>query len=369
MSLEAEIKEKSQDIATESLSMSVGELASLYKDGEIDIHPEFQRYFRWSQEQKSKLIESLLLGIPIPPIFVSQTEKGKWDVIDGLQRLSTIFQLMGILKKDEETLENPLTLTKTRYLTMLDGKKWEDVDETIALPDSAKLIIKRSRLDIKIVLNKSDATSKFELFQRLNTGGSLATDQEVRNCILIMVNRGFFAWLQQLCNDVNFKRCLPLSDKSLTEQFDLELVVRFLVLRHLPAERLVNIGDIGPFLTDEIINIAKDENFNRTHEEEIFRKVFAILAETLGEDSFKKYDSAKARTTGPVLISFFEVIALGIGYWFEQPDYEINGPAIIERHHQLQERLSVTATGSGVSASRRIPTTIGLGRELFIHEN
>jgi len=365
MSLEAEIKEKSQDIATESLSMSVGELASLYKDGEIDIHPEFQRYFRWSQEQKSKLIESLLLGIPIPPIFVSQTEKGKWDVIDGLQRLSTIFQLMGILKKDEETLEDPLTLTKTRYLEELDGKKWEDEDEANALPDSAKLIIKRSRLDIKIVLNKSDASSKFELFQRLNTGGSLATDQEVRNCILLMVNRDFFAWLQRLCNDENFKKCLPLSEKSITEQFDLELVVRFLVFRRLPADRLVNIGDIGPFLTDEILKLAKDENYDRTLEEEIFGRVFAVLAESLGEDSFKKFDSTKARTTGPVLISFFEVIALGIGYWFEQPDYEIDGLQIVEKQHQLQERLSVTASGSGVSASRRIPTTIGLGREMF----
>lgn len=365
MNLEEEIKEKSQNIATESLSMSVGELASLYKDAEIDIHPEFQRYFRWSIEQKSKLIESLLLGIPIPPIFVSQTEKGNWDVIDGLQRLSTIFQLLGVLKKNKDTLESPLTLTKTKYLTCLEGKRWEDDDDEKTLPDSAKLVIKRSRIDIKIVLNKSDATSKYELFQRLNTGGSLATDQEVRNCILIMANPEFFSWLQDLSTDTNFKKCLPISEKALAEQFDLELLVRFLVLRRLEEEYLVNIGDLGPFLTDKIISIAESNTFDRVKEETIFRSTFYKLAEALGEDSFKRFDSVRNRTSGPVLISFFEVIALGMGYCFEEPGYEINTDTIIEKHHSLQDRLSVTTTGSGVRASTRIPTTIKLGREMF----
>ena len=365
MNLEDEIKDKSQDIATESLSMSVGELSSLYKDGEIDIHPEFQRYFRWSPEQKSKLIESLLLGIPIPPIFVSQTEKGTWDVIDGLQRLSTIFQLLGILRKDEDQIVEPLVLTKTRYLTKLEGKKWEAEEDAIALPDSAKLIIKRSRIDIKIVLNRSDAASKYELFQRLNTGGSLATDQEVRNCILIMVNRDFFSWIQKLGKADNFKKCLPLSEKSLTEQFDLELVVRFLVFRRLALEDVINIGDIGPFLTDRIVTLAQSSEFDRDIEEEIFEKTFALLADSLGEDSFKKFDVQKGRTTGPVLISFFEVIAIGLSHWINRQGYTISTEDIIIKHHGMQERLSVTATGSGVSASRRIPTTIKLGRDMF----
>ena len=70
--------------------MSIGEMINLYKDDELEVHPEFQRFFRWDEEQKSKLIESLLLGIPIPPIFVAQKLNGRWDVIDGQQRLSTI---------------------------------------------------------------------------------------------------------------------------------------------------------------------------------------------------------------------------------------------------------------------------------------
>lgn len=104
MALQDEISQKSAEVKSESYSMSIGELSNLYKDKEMDIHPEFQRFYRWSDTQKTKLIESILLGIPIPPIFVAQRQDGIWDVVDGLQRLSTIFQFMGILidEKDEK---------------------------------------------------------------------------------------------------------------------------------------------------------------------------------------------------------------------------------------------------------------------------
>ncbi len=75
MSLQEEITTKTKEFRTESYSMSIGEIANLYKDGELIIDPEFQRYFRWSLQQKSKFIESLLLGIPTPPIFVYQRER------------------------------------------------------------------------------------------------------------------------------------------------------------------------------------------------------------------------------------------------------------------------------------------------------
>ena len=105
--------------------MSIGEWISLYQGDDLDIHPEFQRFYRWSDQQKSDLIESILLGIPLPPIFVSQRQNGVWDVIDGLQRLSTIFQFVGILKNAEEEQVEPLELLKTVYLPSLDGMVWE----------------------------------------------------------------------------------------------------------------------------------------------------------------------------------------------------------------------------------------------------
>lgn len=115
MSLQEEITARASKIYRESYQMSIGELINLYRDGEMDIHPEFQRVFRWSEYQKTKLIESIMLNIPIPSIFVSQNDDGVWDVIDGVQRLSTIFQFVGIFKDEEGKKLPPLTLQKTDY--------------------------------------------------------------------------------------------------------------------------------------------------------------------------------------------------------------------------------------------------------------
>lgn len=100
MGLQEELEKMRPEIRTDDYSMSIGEWISLYENDEIDIHPEFQRFFRWSKTQKVRFIDSILLGIPIPPIFVAQRQDGVWDVIDGLQRLSTIYQLVGILKDE-----------------------------------------------------------------------------------------------------------------------------------------------------------------------------------------------------------------------------------------------------------------------------
>ena len=126
MGLQIEIDKMREEIRTDDYPMSIGEWMSIYRDGELDIHPEFQRFFRWSPTQKTKLVESILLGIPLPPIFVSQREDGKWDVIDGLQRLSTIFQFAGILRKEDDSYESPLILEGTKYLPSLENKVWDE---------------------------------------------------------------------------------------------------------------------------------------------------------------------------------------------------------------------------------------------------
>jgi uncharacterized protein with ParB-like and HNH nuclease domain len=88
--LQNEIDSAQRAVKTDAYQMSVGEIVNMYKDAELIINPNFQRLFRWEAGQKSKLIESMLLGIPLPPIFVFEKEDSKWELIDGLQRISTI---------------------------------------------------------------------------------------------------------------------------------------------------------------------------------------------------------------------------------------------------------------------------------------
>src|SRR5664279_79301 len=106
--LEDQIAARRRTIFADAYSMSIGELTNLYRDGEIDVHPEFQRVYRWRDLQKTRLVESILLGIPLPSMFVAQAESGAWDVVDGVQRLSTILQFQGVLKSDEGELFPPI---------------------------------------------------------------------------------------------------------------------------------------------------------------------------------------------------------------------------------------------------------------------
>ena len=179
MGLDQEIKKRRAEVRSDGYPMSIGELINLYRDGELDIHPEFQRFYRWSNEQKSRLVESILLGIPIPSIFVSQREDGVWDVIDGLQRLSTVFELAGELRDSYGRKIPPLTLTSTKYLPSLHGKRWTDDDDDISIGVSNQLLIRRSKIDVKIILRESSDSTKYELFQRLNTG---ALNSRIKSC-------------------------------------------------------------------------------------------------------------------------------------------------------------------------------------------
>ncbi len=345
--------------------MSIGELISLYENEEIDIHPEFQRFFRWNHTQKSRLVESLLLGIPIPSIFVSQRADGVWDVIDGLQRLSTVFELVGLLKNDKGKALTPLVMTKTKYLPSLEGKTWDDSNGK-GIGRENQLLIKRSKIDVKIILRESSEASKYELFQRLNTGGSQLSDQELRNVIMIMVDPAFYRWTARLAQDEHFQSCIALSDKALAEQYDLELVMRFLALRNLERDELRRIGELGDFLTDQAVSFAEDKRYNKKREEAVFKKTFRFLAEQLNDNTFHKFDHSKDRYSGGFLISAFEVFAIGFSMYIQDPRVTSVGINLNEMAQALWKDSRFTnSTGSGIRASTRIPNVIPYAREFF----
>lgn len=367
MSLQAEIEAKRALLKTDAYPMSIGELSNLYRDEELDIHPEFQRFFRWTEEQKTRLIESLLLGIPIPPIFVAQRADGVWDVVDGVQRLSTIFQFMGLLRDEGGQTLPALELEATKYLPSLQGMKWEDEDAAKSFTPSQRLFIKRAKLDMSIVLRESDDISKYELFQRLNTGGTSLSDQEVRNCILVMVNPDLFRWLRTLAQDANYLECIAITDRAMDERYDMELALRFLVLRQITEPLLRNIGDLGEFLTARMVEMAQPNALNRTQEEEAFRQTFELLARDAKADAFRRYDSARDRFVGGFLISAFEVVAIGVGHHHQSILASQPAMNIVHKIKSLwnDQDFLQGAISSGVRASSRIPKTIPLGRRLF----
>lgn len=110
VTLAEEIQVARKKVVTDGYDMSLGEVLNLYRDDELIIDPVFQRLFRWDDERKTRFIESIILGIPIPSIFVSQNENGVWELIDGLQRVSTVLQLTGELRGERAEELGPLIL-------------------------------------------------------------------------------------------------------------------------------------------------------------------------------------------------------------------------------------------------------------------
>jgi hypothetical protein len=125
--------------------MSFGELMNMYEDSDLLIAPEYQRVFRWSGFQQTRFIESVLLGIPIPPIFVAEDNNRKWEIVDGLQRLSTILAFLGILEGENMEEKNGSTLTKGEMVPELMGIVIAE------LPLKLKMAIKRSVCRVEIV--------------------------------------------------------------------------------------------------------------------------------------------------------------------------------------------------------------------------
>ncbi|MEW2066501.1 DUF262 domain-containing protein [Streptomyces sp. NPDC007346] len=365
MTLESELEIYRQRITTDSYPMSISEISNLYRDDEMDIHPEFQRIFRWSSAQRTKLVESILLGIPLPSIFVAQNESGIWDVVDGVQRLSTIFQFMGILRDDGGALVPPFVCEAGPFLQSLEGISYADTAGSArSLSRAQQLDFKRARIDVKIIKRESDNRAKYDLFQRLNSYGSVATPQELRNCLLVSLSRTHFAWLQDIASSDSFMQVLNLPDRLIREQYHLELALRFITLRKLPEDRISRIGNIGEFLSAEILPFVEMGYVELGDEKEAFDSCFNILLSSLGGDAMRKWNPKAGRTEGAFSSTAFEALALGIGHYV--PDRTFGDDEVRQARQELwADSNFAPGHATGQRADQRMKRTIPYGRQLF----
>jgi len=367
-----EVNQRKQEIHTDSYPMSIGEVISVYQEGDLEIHPEFQRFYRWTDEQKSKLIESILLGIPLPSFFVAQRDDGVWDVVDGLQRLSTILSFVGVYKKENGELGEPLVLKATDYLPSLSGMKWsnESAPEH-EIPKEIQRAFKREKIDLKIIKKESGTDTKYELFQRLNTGGSSLSPQEVRNCLLLMIDKSVFQWLKDLSDNVDFISCLPLSIKQMAECYHMEIALRYFVYKYSTQESRAGISDIGEYLTKEMTRILVSDEFNYETEKAEFELVFKVLNDILSEDSFKRFDGEKDKYSGPFSILVFETIVSGVIGLINASEDKSISPLLLTETIQAKSKNLVQeydfniASAKGVRGMDRFPKLWGFGQQYF----
>lgn len=365
MSLDSEIKKARKEIVADGYDMSLGEVINLYKEEELSINPEFQRLFRWDITRKTRFIESILLSIPIPPIFVFQDSDGNWELVDGLQRLSTIFEFCGILKNAEGKKVAPSTLEGTRFLPSLADKHWQTWNEgDNAIDKSMQLQIKRARIRVEILLKESDENAKYELFQRLNTGGAQLSEQEVRNCITVMINLELHKLFQKMADYEPFKITTKQTDKALEKQAGMELVLRFFAFRNVPYKKGL---DVHEYLDNALVEVAKSNNIDWKKEEENFNATFTLLNEALGKNTFKRWDGNSF--SGKFLMSLFEAIAYGVSMNLinyrklpQQRHYEIikNKAKSLWKNAVFEKN-----SGAGIRGTTRLANLLPMATEFF----
>lgn len=364
--LEAQVTEARRTISSDGYPMSIGELTNLYRNGELIIRPEFQRFFRWSATQKSQLVESILLGIPLPSIFVAQTVSGQWELVDGLQRVSTILELQGELKDANGDNLPPLKLEATKYLSALEGRVWESEDSSESLTEAQRLDVKRSKIDIKIIKRDSSPQAKFDLFQRLNSYGTTLNSQELRSALIVSVAPEFLVWMENLSGYAGFVASTQLSDRMIEERFDLELVTRFVILHNRPANKLTlsSLRDLPQVLDNEIVQMAFSHPSGIPAITDAFKKTFDSIEANGGEFVFKKWDANKKEFRGSFLSTAFEVFALGVGFHAANGHaYRTDILAAVKEFWSRPDMQAGYATGRSTEA--RLVQFIPEGRELM----
>jgi hypothetical protein len=306
-------------LRTHSLDLSFNELLDMYKGNELNINPDFQRLFQWSQGAQSRFIESLLLEMPVPPIYVIEEETRQYLLIDGLQRISSYLHLRGEL--DATHLEPPiqsgekLMFDGCDIVEELNGKTFDD------LPLALQIKLKRAFVRVEVIRKGSDSVFKYHMFKRLNTGGRILSPQQLRNSMIRLLDDKFANFVIALSHEEIFKHCIEgITYQQQLEAYDQELVLRFFALKN---NRQAFTHDVSDFLTDYMEAISDPSRaltFDYEEEKAVFLKTFSIFQKTLGEYSFSYASKKTAKLTKAFSIYHYEAFTLGLQQYLDRID-------------------------------------------------
>lgn len=270
---EEAVSSKERKIFTDQSDPEIESLYGKWKRGKLVLQPEFQRHFVWDTAKSSRLIESALLDIPLPIVYLSQGKDGKEYVIDGQQRLTSFFSFIDGKFSDGREFK----LTGLKVFGNLTKKTFKDIEET--LQDK----VKYCKIRTITFRKESDSELRFEIFERLNTGAVSLNEQELRNCIY----RGpYNALLRELASDEDFMHLLGLKCEE-KRMRDVELVLRFAAFYH--ATYLNYSPPMKKFLNEDMEKYQQISEKDATQLKIAFRNAVTIIRSLLDTHAFKRF--------------------------------------------------------------------------------
>lgn len=270
--------EAAQDsLVLQSSDLSLETIAQMVDSGAIDISPHYQRRERWKPQAQAELIESFLLNVPVPPVYLAEDDFGTYSVIDGKQRITAI----------HDFLRNKYVLTKLERFIEVNGLKFN------ALPKALRNALSiRPYIRVVTLLKQTNPELKYEVFTRLNTGGEPLLPQEIRNALY----RGpLNELLYELSEDAFLLKQLKIKTKhesAFTEMTDVEIVLRFFSLQ----KQWVSFnGDMRRTMDDFMQKHQKVSEAELKNLKSDFVKALSRCQKLWGDNSFHRYGEKKFR--------------------------------------------------------------------------
>jgi len=272
------------DIEMLETPFTVFEYLRKYKQGKIIIQPDFQRNLVWTNEKKSRFVELILLNFPLPPIYLNETINGKYLIIDGLQRTTAIYQFYN----------NEIVLSNLEALPQYNKYHFNE------FPDALKSKFEDKKLTIYILKPSTPMKVVYDLFNRINTGGTQLNRQEVRNCIFIGKSTKL---LKELSEKEYFKEAISYGIKD-TRMKDREAVLRYISFRWFDYKKEYS-GDLSNYIENVMkkINTIDDDTIDKMRND--FKRVMKWTYKIWKNANFR---IPTEHTRGMINIAVFESV-------------------------------------------------------------
>lgn len=319
------------NVLIRSETRTVFEIVRRINQGKFQLAPDFQRDYIWSDKQKSRLIESCLMRIPLPVFYLAEEPDGKIIVVDGQQRLTTFSRY----------LSNKFALKGLALESFLNEKKFKDL--------SPKL---QNRLeDTQLILysidNKVPEEARLDIFERVNSGVPL-TRQQMRHALY---NGPATKWLKEQAQQESFLKTVNLKDSDKNEMRDREIINRFCGFYLLGVEQYPNDYSMDKFLADSLKYMNNMSQMELTDLANRFQSSIKSNYSVFGEHIFRKHTKSKKRRN-PFNVAIFDVFSVYLAHYPEQQVLD-KADKIRQAFYALMANDKFFKAISGATNSRR----------------
>jgi hypothetical protein len=348
--LEQKYNKEMRQIVSQKIDLPISTLPEMIKE-QIDLNPDFQRRDRWDVEKQSRFIESIIMNVPIPPVFLGEDQYGTYVVLDGRQRLTAI----------KDFLSNIFKLSGLKVWEDLNGQNYNDLQKK-----KLSAAITRRFVPAVVILKESSSQVKYDVFDRLNTGGVIAVPMEIRNAVF---PGAFNKLIRTLAELPQFRRLwgIPVEQGELEknriyrDMSDIELVLRFFALSEHGQMDMKFKDYLGDFMDRRNKEYAQNQGLAVADTERFGRAVENCWT-VFGADAFRKAADAKksAPLADAVMISLADyrpnVVAPKAANIRAAINTLLTGND--EQHKEFQK-----AFGTGTNGKGAIRTRIELAKE------